>query len=81
MEEVGRISHYFNRIGVAAVVLKKPLKVGDRIRIKGSKTDFEQIVESMEINNKKVDTAMPGDEVGIKVMDKVRKKDIVYRLD
>lgn len=81
MEEVGRISHYFGKIGVAAVVLKKQLKVGDRIRIKGSKTDFEQIVESMEINNQKVDVAMPGDEVGIKVADKVRKKDIVYRLD
>jgi len=81
MEEVGRISHYFSKIGVAAVVLKKQLKVGDRIRIKGSKTDFEQTVESMEINNQKVDVAMPGDEVGIKVADKVRKKDIVYRLD
>lgn len=81
MEEVGRISHYFSRIGVAAVVLKKPLKVGDRVRIKGSKTDFEMVIDSMEINNQKIEQAMAGDEIGIKVDDKVRKKDIVYRID
>jgi putative protease len=81
MEEVGRITHYYNRIGVAAVVLTKNLRVGDRIRIKGSKTDFEQVVESMEIEHRAVEQAMPGDIVGIKVKDRVRKKDIVYRLD
>jgi putative protease len=81
MEEVGRISHYFSRIGVAAVVLKKPLRVGDRVRIKGSKTDFEMIIDSMEIDNQKIEQAMAGDEVGIKVNDKVRKRDMVYRID
>ncbi len=81
MEEIGRVAHYYNRIGVAAVVLSKPLRIGDRIRIKGHTTDFEQVVESIEINHKPVDEALPGDLVGIKVKDRVRKKDIVYRLD
>ena len=78
MEEVGTVTHYFSKVGVAAVVLSKTLKKGDRIRIKGATTDFEQVVESMEIDRKPVDVAMPGDMVGIKVKERVRKKDKVY---
>ncbi|RLI81657.1 translation elongation factor-like protein [Archaeoglobales archaeon] len=78
MEEVGKVTHYFSKVGVAAVVLSKTLKKGDKIRIKGATTDFEQVVESMEIDHKPVDVAMPGDMVGIKVKERVRKKDRVY---
>ncbi|MBO8182882.1 MAG: translation elongation factor-like protein [Archaeoglobus sp.] len=78
MEEVGTVTHYFSKVGVAAVVLTKTLKKGDKIRIKGATTDFEQVVESMEIDRKPVDVAMPGDMVGIKVKERVRKKDKVY---
>ncbi len=81
MEEVGKVTHYFNKIGVAAVVLSKPLKVGDKIKIKGKTTNFEQVVESMQIEGKDVKEAMPGDLVGIKVIDRVRKKDVVYKID
>ncbi|MFP3908556.1 MAG: translation elongation factor-like protein [Archaeoglobaceae archaeon] len=81
MEEVGRVSHYFNKIGVAAVVLNKSLNVGDKIRIKGNKTDLIQTIDSMEIDRKKIEQAMPGDTVGIKIADKVRRKDKVYRVD
>lgn len=75
------VSHYFNKIGVAAVVLNKSLNVGDKVRIKGNKTDLVQNIDSMEIDRKKIEQAMPGDTVGIKTVDKVRKKDIVYRID
>ncbi len=78
MEEVGKVTHYFSKVGVAAIVLSKTLKKGDKIRIKGATTDFEQVVESMEIDHKPVDVAMPGDMVGIKVKERVRKKDRVY---
>ena len=78
MEEVGTVTHYFSKVGVAAVVLTKTLRKGDRIRIKGATTDFEQVVDSMEIDRKPVDVAMPGDMVGIKVKERVRKKDKVY---
>lgn len=81
MEEVGRVSHYFNKIGVAAIVLNSSLGVGDKVRIKGNKTDFIQNIDSMEIDRKKIEQAMPGDTVGIKTADKVRRKDKVYRLD
>ncbi len=81
MEEVGKVTHYFNKIGVAAVVLSKPLRIGDKIKIKGKTTNFEQVVESMQIEGKDVKEAMPGDLVGIKVIDRVRKKDVVYKID
>ncbi len=81
MEEVGRVSHYFNKIGVAAIVLNMSLSLGDRVRILGSKTDLVQNIDSMEIDRKKIEKAMPGDTVGVKVTDKVRRKDKVYRID
>ncbi len=81
MEEIGEVTHYFSKISVAAIkITNGNLKVGDKIRIKGATTDFEQVVESMEINKQKVDEAKPGDEIGIKVKERVREGDKVYKL-
>jgi len=81
MEEIGVVEHFFSKIGVAAIKIKNgSLKVGDRIKIKGQTTDFEQTVESMEINRQKISEAKPGDDIGIKVIDRVREGDIVYKL-
>ncbi|MGB9960177.1 MAG: translation elongation factor-like protein [Candidatus Bathyarchaeales archaeon] len=77
--EVGRITHFFNKIGVAVVELKAPLAVGDRIVIKGPLTDFEQVVDSMQIEHKNVTRAEAGQSVGLKVAQRVREKDIVYK--
>ncbi len=77
--EVGRVTHFFNKISVAVVELKAPLTVGDRIMIKGPSTDFEQIVESMQIEHKNVARAEAGQMVGLKVNQRVREKDIVYK--
>ena len=80
-EEVGVVVKYFARVGVAAVNIEKgELEVGDTIHIKGHTTDFKQIVESMQIENKPVDKAKPGDAVGIKVKDRVRVNDIVLKV-
>ncbi|MHC1586720.1 MAG: U32 family peptidase C-terminal domain-containing protein [Candidatus Hecatellaceae archaeon] len=78
--EVGRVTHYFSKISVAVVELKAPLKVGDRILIRGATTNFEQTVDSMQIEHKPVQEAQPGQSVGIKVKDRVREKDIVYKV-
>lgn len=78
--EVGRVTHYFSRIGVAVVELKAPLKLGDKILIRGATTNFEQTVESMQVEHKPVQEAGPGQSVGIKVKDRVREKDIVYKV-
>ena len=83
MEEgklIGKVTHYFGKIGVAVIQLEDSLKVGDTIRIVGGQTDFTQTVESMEIEHKKVKEAKAGDSVGVKVAQKVREGYKVYKL-
>lgn len=79
-EEVGRVSDYFAKIGVAAIDLTGTLSVGDTIHIKGHTTDFTQEVESIQIEHQNVEKANPGDSIGIKVKDRVRDNDIVYKV-
>jgi len=80
-EEVGRVSNYFSRIGVAAIeITNGTLKVGDSIRIKGVKTDFTQMIGSMEIDRQPVEMAQKGSSVGIKVKDRVRQNDVVFKV-
>lgn len=78
--EVGRVTHFFPRPVVAGIRLTAPLKVGDKIHIKGPTTDMELIVESMEIYNVPVKEAKAGDEVGVKVPGRVRDGDRVYKV-
>ena len=78
--EVGRVSHYFSRINVAVVELKAPLAVGDRILVKGSTTDLEQVVESMQIEHEDVQRAEAGQSIGLKVKERVRENDTVYKI-
>jgi hypothetical protein len=79
-EKIGEVSHFFNKIGVAAIDLSGDLKVGDRIRIKGATTDLEMELESMQIDKQTVTGAGQGQSIGIKVEEKVRVGDEVYRL-
>ena len=79
-EKVGVINDYFARIGVAGINLSGTLRVGDTIHIKGHTTDFEQVVESMQIEHESVDEARAGAAIGIKVKDRVRDGDIVYKV-
>lgn len=79
-EEVGRVSDYFAKIGVAAIDLTGTLSVGDTIHIKGHTTDFTMTVDSIQIEHQNVEKANPGDSIGIKVKDRVRDNDIVYKV-
>jgi putative protease len=78
---IGKISHFFGKISVAAIELSGNVKVGDTISIKGATTDFEQRIDSMQIENKSVEEAGGGDAIGIKVVDRVRPGDEVFLLD
>lgn len=81
MEEipVGKVEKFFGKIGVAAIkITAGELKAGDRIKIKGHATDFEQTVDSMQVEHAVVQKVGVGDEVGIKVKDKVHENDTVY---
>ncbi len=78
--EIGKVSEFFARPVVAGIQLTASLKLGDRIHIKGHTTDIECTVESMQINNVDVKEAKAGDAVGIKVSDRVRRGDAVYKV-
>ena len=78
---VGTISHYYSQIGVGIISIKNTLNVGDKIKIKGHSTEFDQTVDSIQIDHKEVDTAKTGDIVGMKVNDKVREGDEVYKVE
>ena len=79
-EIVGHVADFFARPVVAAIELTAPLNVGDRIHIKGHSTDLELTVDSMQIHNAQVSEAKAGDGVGVKVSDRVRKGDAVYKI-
>ena len=79
LEEVGKVLHYFSRIGVAIVELKAPLSIGDRILVKGPTSDFEQVIESMQIEHVNVSTAKKGDSIGLKVDKLVKPNDILFK--
>ncbi len=79
-KEIGKISDFFAHPVVAGIELSGSLKMGDKIHIKGHTTDVELEVGSMQINNADVTSAKAGDSVGIKVTERVRRGDIVYKV-
>lgn len=78
--KIGKVSTYFAHPEAAAIELEGGVKVGDTIHIKGHTTDFEQKIESMEIENESIEEAKPGDSIGIKVKERVRPNDLVYKV-
>lgn len=79
-EPIGKITHYFGHLEVAAMKLTSELKVGDTIHVKGHTTDFTQPVDSLEVEHQKVQQAGPGQEVAFKVTEKARTGDEVFRV-
>ena len=80
MEKIGKVTRFFDKIMVAVIVLEKELKTGEEINIKGETTDLKQRIESMEIDREKIDSAKEGDEIAIKINEKVRINDLVYKI-
>jgi selenocysteine-specific translation elongation factor len=78
--EIGTVNDFFARPVVAGIELKGTIKVGDKVHIKGHTTDLEFTVESMQINNVNVNEAKAGESVGIKLPDRVRRGDTVYKV-
>jgi selenocysteine-specific translation elongation factor len=79
-EIIGTVSDFFAHPVVAGIELTAPLRVGDKIRIKGHTTDLELVVSSMQIKNVDVTEAKAGDSIGVKVSDRVRAGDSVYKI-
>ena len=77
---IGKVAHYYSQIGVAVVDLQDMLSQGDRISIEGATTNIQQSVDSMQVEHKVLATANKGDSVGLKVSDRVRPGDLVYKI-
>jgi translation elongation factor EF-1alpha len=79
--EIGHVTHYFGKIGVVAIAItKESLKVGDTVHIKGHTSEIQQHIDSMQIDGKPVEEALPGQTVGIKVTGHARPNDAVYKV-
>jgi len=79
-EVIGQVSDFFAHPVVAGIQLTGTLKAGDSIHIKGHTTDLELTVESMQIDNVNVTEARAGDAIGIKVSERVRRGDTIYKV-
>lgn len=80
-EKIGEVTHFFTDLSVGIIELSGGLELGDTIHVKGATTDFEQNVNSIEIDRESVEEAGAGDSVGTKVKDRVREGDEVFRTE
>jgi putative protease len=80
-KEIGRVTNYFSRISVAVIELTAPLQLGDKVRIKGGSRDFEQNVESMQMEHQPIEKAEAGQEIALKLDQKARTHDTVYKVE
>ncbi|MDQ7792810.1 MAG: hypothetical protein RDU89_00155 [bacterium] len=79
--EVGRVVHFFDRIAVAVVELTQGLERGDQVAFRGPRTDFQQQVDSMQIDHQEVARGKKGEQIALKVRERARKGDRVYRVE
>lgn len=79
-KEIGEITHYFGHISVGIIKLSDSLKIGETVHIKGHASDFNQNIESMQIEHASVTEAKKGESVGIKVAQKIHPKDKVFKV-
>ena len=78
--KVGRITHYYNKISVAVVEVLGTMAVGDKIKITNCDKEFEQVIESMQVEHEKVETAKKGETIGLKVDQPVKKGDEIFKV-
>lgn len=79
-EEIGLVKHFYSKISVAIIQLSAPLRLGEKVTIMGPKTEFTQEISSMQVEHEKITAADSGDLVGLKVTEKVRDGDRVFRV-
>lgn len=75
---IGKVTHYYDKIGVAIVKFSRNVKMGENLKFKGAHTDFTHKIDSIQYDHKDIDVAKKGQEVGIKVSEKVREGDEVF---
>jgi len=80
-KQIGKVTHYFTKIGVAVIELSDELNVGDTIHVKGATSDFTQKVDSMQIEHEKIEKAEAGQSIGMKVKEHTRNGDLVFKTE
>lgn len=75
---LGKVTHYYDKAGVAIIKLTKPLRIGDKIKLVKGDNTFEQVVESMQVEHAQIEEGKVGDEIGIKVNQKAKEGTLVY---
>ncbi len=78
--KIGKVTHYYDKIGVAVIELGDNLSVGDEIKISGHDNEFTQKIESIQVEHESVEKAKKGQAVGVKVDKKVKEGDEVFRV-
>ncbi len=81
MKEIGKVTHYYGKIGVAIIELSGALKVGDKIKIQDKHAEFEQVVDSMQLEHAAVSVAKAKEVIGVKVAQKVDVGAVVSKLE
>lgn len=81
MKPIGKITHYYAKINVAIIELSGNIRIGDKIKIEGGKTEFDQTITEMQVDHKTVTSAEAGDVVGIKVDQKIHEGALVSKLE
>lgn len=76
--QIGKITHYYDKIGVAVVKLSQTMKKGDKIKISGHDKELVQVIDSMQAEHQQVPEAKKGEEIGLKVNEPVKEGDVVY---
>ena len=77
-DQIGKITHFYSKLGVGIIKLDKELEAGDTIQIKGHTSDFKQKVNEIQFDHKSIEKGEKGKEVGVKLSEKVRDGDIVF---
>ncbi|HUS71068.1 MAG TPA: hypothetical protein VM075_09905 [Anaerolineae bacterium] len=80
-KEIGTVTNYFSKIGVAVILLTAPLQLGDEIRIAGGERDFQQQVGSMQVEHQPIEKGEAGQEIALKLDEKARPGDKVYKVE
>jgi putative protease len=80
-KEIGRITNYFSKIGVAVIELTAPVRLGDEIHVLGGERDFSQVVDSMQVEHQPIEEGQAGQEIALKLDQKARPGDIVYKTE
>ena len=80
-KEIGKVTHWYDKVGVAVLDLSSALKIGDKVKVKKGEEEFEETLSSMQVDHKDVSSAQKGDEVAVKFSQKAKEGAVIYKTE